>query len=234
MTAWLGLILVVIAVLVLVTRSDGSAVIGMEQADFASIVAGLALLILIGGGAFMAYRGKGSKAIKDLTIWLAILLGLMTIYSFRLEFQTVANRVASELLPGRANSSYFNGNGEAIVEIKKHNNGHFITRVRINGATVEMMVDTGASTISLTQSDAQRIGFDTSKLIYSIPVNTANGRAMAAMAQLNTVSIGDISARNIRAHISKPGTLSRSLLGMSFLSRLRSYEVRDGMLILRR
>lgn len=234
MTAWLGLILLVIAGLVLVTRSDGGAIAGMEQADFAGIVAGLALLIMIGGSAFMAYRGKGTKAIKDLTIWLAILLGLVTLYSFRFEFETVARRVAGELLPGRANSSYYNGNGEAIVEIKQHNSGHFITRVRINGEPVEMMVDTGASTVLLTPSDAERIGFDTSKLVYSISVSTANGRTKVAMAQLNTISIGDISARNVKAYISGPGALSQSLLGMSFLSRLRSYEVKDGLLILRR
>ena len=97
-----------------------------------------------------------------------------------------------------------------------------------------MMVDTGASSVVLTPEDARRAGIDTSRLTYSIPVSTANGRAMVALVRLPAISIGDIGARNVQAHIAGPGALSQSLLGMSFLSRLRSYEVRNGVLIMRR
>ena len=234
MTAWLGIIMLVVAALVLILRSDGGTIGGFEQADFANIVTGVALLIFIGGGTLMSYRGQGSKALKDMSIWLAIMLALVTIYSFRFEFETIARRVTGELMPGMANSSFRNGNGEMVVEIPQRNNGHFVTRVRINGAPVEMMVDTGASSVVLTQKDAERAGINTSRLNYSIPVSTANGRAMVAMVQLRAVSIGELSARNIQAHVSGPGALSQSLLGMSFLSRLRSYEVKQGVLILRR
>ncbi len=233
MTAWLGLLLLVVAAIVLMLRSDGGTIAGLEQADFANIVTGLALLIFIGGGAIMSYRGEGKKALKDIAVWLAILLALLTVYSFRYEFESVARRVAGELMPGLANTSYRSSTGQAIVRITKRNNGHFVTRVRINGAPLEMMVDTGASSVVLTPRDAERAGIDTSRLIYSIPVNTANGRAMVALVRLQAVTIGDISVRNIRAHVSGPGALSQSLLGMSFLSRLRSYEVKNGVLTLR-
>ena len=234
MTAWLGLIILVVASLVLMLRADGGTIGGLEQGDFAGIMTGIALLIFIGGGTLMSYRGQGAKVIKDITIWLSIMLALVTVYSFRFEFESVARRVAGELMPGIANSGYRDKDGLEIVEIRKRNNGHFITRVRINGAPVEMMVDTGASSVVLTTSDAERAGIDTSKLSYSIPVSTANGRAMVAMVQLRAVSIGNIASRNIQAHIAGPGALSQSLLGMSFLSRLRSYEVKDSVLILRR
>lgn len=234
MTAWLGLIILVGAALVLILRSDGGSIAGLEQADFANIMTGVALLIFIGGGTLMSYRGQGAKALKDITIWLALMLALITVYSFRFEFEAVARRVAGELMPGIAFTGYRNGNGETVVEIPQRSSGHFVTRVRINGAPIEMMVDTGASSVVLTQRDAKRAGIDTSRLHYSIPVSTANGRAMVALVQLRAISIGDISARNIRAHISGPGALSQSLLGMSFLSRLRSYEVKNGLLILRR
>ncbi len=233
MTAWIGLALLIIAGVVLILRADGGTIGGFEQADFASIVTGVALLIFIGGGTLMSYRGQGSKAIKDISIWLALLLGLVTLYSFRFEFQALANRVAGELMPGYANSQYRIG-GQDVVKIHKQASGHFVTRVRINGAPVKMMVDTGASSVVLTQSDARRVGIDTSRLSYSIPVNTANGQTKVAMVRLHAVSIGEIATKNIEAHISPPGALSQSLLGMSFLSRLRSYEVREGVLILRR
>ena len=234
MTAWLGLIILGIAALLLISRSDGGTIGGFEQADFAGIITGIVLLIFIGGGTLMAYRGQGTKAIKDVAIWLAVLLALVTLYSFRFEFEAVARRVAGELMPGFAASSYQNQNGEMVVKIPRSSNGHYLARVRINGAPVEMLVDTGASSVVLTQADAQRAGVDTSRLSYSIPVSTANGNTMVAMIRLRAVSIGDIGESNIQAHISAPGALSQSLLGMSFLNRLRSYEVANGLLILRR
>ncbi len=234
MSAWLGLVILVVAAIALVLRADGGNIAGMEQTDFANIVTGLVLLVFIGGGAFMSYRGEGKKALKDIAIWLAILLALITAYSFRFEFEAVARRVAGELMPGIASSSYRDGSGRTVVEIRKSNNGHFVTRVRVNGAPVEMLVDTGASSVVLTTQDAERAGIDTSKLNYSIPVSTANGRAMVAMVRLRAISLGDISARNVQAHIASPGSLSQSLLGMSFLGRLRSYEVKNDVLILRR
>lgn len=233
MTAWIGLIMLALAALVLVVRSDGGTLAGMEQADFANIVTGLALLIFIGGGTILAYRGQGGKAIKDMAIWLALLLVLVTIYSFRFEFETVARRVAGNLLPGLANTAFRDGEGRTVIEIPRRTNGHFVTRVRINGAPVEMMIDTGASSVVLTPGDARRAGIDTAKLTYSIPVSTANGRAMVALVRLRAISIGDIGAKNIQAHVVRPGALSQSLLGMSFLSRLGSYEVKNGVLILR-
>ncbi len=234
MTAWLGLIILAIAGLLLISRSDGGTIGGFEQADFAGIITGVVLLILIGSGAMMAYRGQGTKALKDMAIWLGIMLILVTLYSFRFEFEAVGRRVASELMPGFATSSYQNKNGQILVRIPRSTSGHYMARVRINGAPVEMLVDTGASSVVLTPGDAKRAGINISKLSYSIPVSTANGNAMVAMVRLRAVSVGDIGARNIQAHVSSPGALSQSLLGMSFLSRLDSYEVTNGTLILRR
>ena len=100
MTAWLGLIILVVAAIVLMLRSDGGSIAGLEQNDFAGIVTGVALLIFIGGGTLMSYRGQGTRMIKDIVIWLAIALALVTVYSFRFEFEAVGRRVAGELMPG--------------------------------------------------------------------------------------------------------------------------------------
>ena len=100
MPAWLGIILLVIAAIILMLRPDGGTIGGLEQGEFAGIMTGVALLIFIGGGTLMSYRGQGSRMIKDIAIWLAITLALVTVYSFRFEFETVARRVAGELMPG--------------------------------------------------------------------------------------------------------------------------------------
>jgi aspartyl protease family protein len=194
---------------------------------------GIALLIFIGGGTLMSYRGQGGKAAKDIAIWLAIMLVLVTAYTFRNDFELLGRRVAGELMPGIAHVGGNSATGERTVEIPRRTTGQYVTRVRINGTPIEMLVDTGATNVVLTKGDAERAGIDTTRLIYSVPVNTANGRALVASVKLRAVSVGDLGARNIQALVAQPEALDQSLLGMSFLSRLGSYEVRGGTLILR-
>jgi aspartyl protease family protein len=96
-----------------------------------------------------------------------------------------------------------------------------------------MIVDTGASTIVLRPEDAKNAGIDVSKLNYRVPVLTANGRTVAARIRLDEVSIGPLDRKKVDALVAQPGALSQSLLGMSFLSRLRSYEFSGDFLTLR-
>ncbi|MGI9381673.1 MAG: retropepsin-like aspartic protease family protein, partial [Methyloligellaceae bacterium] len=106
-------------------------------------------------------------------------------------------------------------------------------RTDINGQSTQMIGDTGATTIVLTQSDARRIGVDLASLTYGVPVQTANGTSFAARVRLSRVSVGSVRVNNVEALIARPGALHKSLLGMSFLSRLRSYEFSGDVLTLR-
>jgi aspartyl protease family protein len=108
-----------------------------------------------------------------------------------------------------------------------------VARGEVNGTSVSMIFDTGASTIVLRPSDARRAGIPTDSLVYSIPVKTANGVAYAAGIRLDRVAIGPIRLDGVDALVTKPGTLTESLLGMNFLRRLRSYEVNGDFLTLR-
>ena len=96
-----------------------------------------------------------------------------------------------------------------------------------------MIVDTGASTIVLTPEDAKSAGIDIDGLTYRVPVITANGRTVAARVRLNEVAIGPLDRKQVDALVAQPGALTQSLLGMSFLSRLRSYEFSGDFLTLR-
>ena len=93
--------------------------------------------------------------------------------------------------------------------------------------------DSGASTVVLRPADAQKLGIDTEKLRYSVPVQTANGTTYAAAVKLKRVAVGGIHFTEIDALVAKPGALRDSLLGMSFLNRLKSYEFSGDMLTLR-
>jgi aspartyl protease family protein len=87
--------------------------------------------------------------------------------------------------------------------------------------------------VVLKPADAQRLGIDVDRLRYTVPVQTANGTTYAAHVRLRNVTLGGISLNDVEALVSKPGALKENLLGMSFLSRLRSYEFTTDTLTLR-
>lgn len=234
MGAWVALALLVIAGLALVIRHDAGTIAGFDATDFAAIVASLALLIYLGFPLLGRYGGRFGAALRDFAIWAGFALILVALYSFRHELSIVAHRVAGELLPAGTNLGVSDvaETGQA-VRIRRRTDGHFIARTKVDSTDIMMIVDTGASTVVLRQEDARRIGIDASNLQYSVPVQTANGTSFAARVRLPVVSVGPVGVRQVEALIAKPGTLHQSLLGMSFLSRLRSYEFTGNFLTLR-
>jgi aspartyl protease family protein len=165
--------------------------------------------------------------------WLALGLGLVTIYAYKDELMPIAARVVGELLPGSAMTVEQSTGGLTEVKIRKRLDGHFTATTEVNGKSISMIVDTGASTIVLTPEDAKKAGIDVSGLTYRVPVITANGRTVAARIRLNEVAIGPLDRKEVDALVAQPGALTQSLLGMSFLSRLRSYEFSGDFLTLR-
>ncbi len=120
----------------------------------------------------------------------------------------------------------------SLVELRADRLGHFSTNAQINGSTIEVMVDTGASIVALTWEDAQRAGIFVSAGDFTHRVNTANGTARVAPVTIQSISIGAITVRDVRGTVSEPGRLNGTLLGMTFLSRLSRAELRRGTLIL--
>ncbi len=108
-----------------------------------------------------------------------------------------------------------------------------MVKTETNGISLSMLVDTGASTVVLKPADAQRLGIDVDRLRYTVPVQTANGTTYAASVRLRNLSVGKISLDDVDALVAKQGALKENLLGMSFLSRLRSYEFTSDYLTLR-
>ena len=106
--------------------------------------------------------------------------------------------------------------------------GHIVIDAAVNGASVRLLVDTGASLVALTPADARTAGIASSELVFNNRVSTANGSARMASVTLREVRIGQLSIYDVPAAVLE--NLNISLLGMSFLSRLQSYEMRDGKL----
>ncbi len=117
------------------------------------------------------------------------------------------------------------------ASVRKAADGHFWAEGVVNGTQVRFLVDTGASSVALTQTDAQRLGLDPAGLVYQTPVHTANGDAMAARVKLASVSVAGAGVTEVDAVVVNHG-LPISLLGMSYLGRLSRFVATRDQLIL--
>jgi aspartyl protease family protein len=121
----------------------------------------------------------------------------------------------------------------SATELKADSSGHFIAKADINGTTIAVMVDTGASGVALSYEDAERVGLRPHGLDYDTPVHTANGIVKAARVKLRRIEVDNVRIRDVEGMVLPQGALRGSLLGMSFLSRLSSFRIENGVLHLK-
>jgi aspartyl protease family protein len=117
------------------------------------------------------------------------------------------------------------------MRIKMSPNGHFVAKVRINGVERRMMIDSGATVTALSEGTAQAAGIRPEPDVVPIVLQTANGMVRARTATLETLNLGNIVARDLKVVIS-PSLGNMDLLGMNFLSKLKSWRVEEGTLVL--
>jgi aspartyl protease family protein len=111
--------------------------------------------------------------------------------------------------------------------------GHFVVDGQINGGAVRFLVDTGATSISLSSADASRLGIDYRKGQPGL-MGTANGTVVAYRVKLDTVRIGDIVVNNVDAAVMEGSQMPFALLGMSFLNRMEMKREGQTMVLIRR
>jgi len=108
--------------------------------------------------------------------------------------------------------------------------GHVVLDAYVNGAPVKFLVDTGATTVTLTLRDAAAAGISRNDLVFSQRTWTANGVGHVAPVRLRELRIDQLSVDDVAAAVDE--NLYMSLLGQTFLTRLDGYEMRDGVLTL--
>ncbi|KQU64051.1 hypothetical protein ASC75_15560 [Aminobacter sp. DSM 101952] len=118
------------------------------------------------------------------------------------------------------------------VVIDQDMRGHFTATFKLNGKQVDAMVDTGATLVAINLSTARRAGVKVAAGDFTREVNTANGIAKAAIARIDRLQIGRISVDDVPVVVLEDKALEGTLIGMSFLSRLKKYQVEDGSLLL--
>ncbi|MEA2829835.1 MAG: aspartyl protease family protein [Bradyrhizobium sp.] len=136
-----------------------------------------------------------------------------------------ASDTVSELLRRRVSSS-------RVVQISRGQAGEFALQAKINGVNAPMVIDTGATSVVLTYETAKAAGLPLELLEYDVDVETAGGHTKAARLTLDRLAIGKLVERSVPALVIPHGQMKTNLLGMSFLNRLESFEVRADRLML--
>jgi aspartyl protease family protein len=121
---------------------------------------------------------------------------------------------------------------EAVI--RADSNGQYVADVVINGMSVTMLIDTGATNVALSAQTASRLGLLVVPGDFTARVRTAAGISMVAPVTLSTVRVGDVEVAGVQALVLSEGAGDVNLLGMSYLRRLASVEQQSGKLILRR
>ncbi len=118
------------------------------------------------------------------------------------------------------------------VVIKADARGHFTSAFKLNGRTVDGMIDTGATLVAINSSTARRIGISLNAADFKHQVNTANGAIKAALVTVDRLQIGKITLDGVQAVVLDDKALRTNLIGLSFLQRLEKYQVENGALLL--
>lgn len=176
-------------------------------------------LVPVGISLALHIRRTGAlAALKSAAIWAALLVVIAAVALNRDKFGTLGGQLRGELDPAGGRVS-----GQTMMFTARRD-GHFWVRAKANGQPLLFVVDTGASTVTLTQRDAARIGIDLAALRFNAPMSTANGVSFGAPVRLLELSAGPVHMRDVAAIVGPPA-LDVNLLGQNFLRGLASYQV---------
>jgi len=185
------------------------------------------VLALVSSGLARVRKVNLGATARIVAGWAAIFLVAVTAYAFRDDAARLARRVATALVPDHAIA----GSANAMVIGRGEGDGFYVVG-QVDGVQVRFVIDTGSTDILLSPADAQRIGLSPEAADFARPSETANGVAFSAAARVRDLTVGPIHLADVPVSISKT-PMSVSLLGMPFLNRLDSFEVKGDQLFLR-
>lgn len=190
----------------------------LTQGEWTNLIYSILLLSMMISSMFIRSTTDNGKKFKNLAIWLAIILVVALLYNNRFLFKN--------FVPYQA---YDTGNNE--LKITKSNDNHFYIAVNIDNKKILFLIDTGATTTTLTLNDAKKLGIDIDRLNFNVPLNTANGISFGASTEVYNIKIGDFTIDSMWVIVSKDLD-GKSLLGMNFLNKLNGYNIKQDKMTL--
>jgi len=189
----------------------------------------VALIGVIGDkAAVLALDGGDPKTVKVGQTWRGITVVSVEHDGATIEIEGKKRRLER----GQHYRSNVSGSSRASVTLAADSQGHFFANAAINDLPLRGVVDTGASTVVLSATDATRLGLDWRKG-QRLGIQTANGVNSGYLVRLATVKVGNIELHDVEAIVVEQG-LGVALLGMSFLNRLEMKRDGDTMTLTRR
>jgi aspartyl protease family protein len=219
------LLVIAAAVIVLIVRHETGTTFGLDNVDFGRLTL-LGVVLLFVGGGFLGRSLRPGEVLRGFAFWFLMIVAVAGVYANRDNLVGVAGRLLGAIAPGVPISGRIAGDTDPdSVLIVRASDGHFAVRATVDGVSLPLLLDTGASFVTLTYTDAREIGVDTEALDFKVPIRTANGTMNAASVVINRLAIGSIERRDVKALVAPRGALEQGLLGMSFLDTLNGYAI---------
>lgn len=190
----------------------------MQEFDYGRLTYLVLLGSVIAFTFFVQNRQSLGKLAQQSVTWGLIFLGVIAAYGLWGDIRQAVRPTAQFGVTGQ-------------IELPRHPDGHFYVALKINGARVLFVVDTGATDMVLSQQDAKRAGINLAALAYTGRAGTANGEVRTAPVRLQEVVLGPHVDRHIRAVVNQ-GDMDGSLLGMTYLQRYSSLQINGNTMVL--
>lgn len=188
-------------------------------------IGNLIYLVLLGGVLvswfFVQGRASLGKTMQQMAAWGLIFVGVIAVFG-------LWSDIRSTVLPQQMVMG-----DEGRIELPRAPDGHYYVTLQINGTPTRFVVDTGATSVVLTRSAAERAGIDVASLHFLSEAMTANGRVQTAPVTLDTVALGPFADQRVAAYVNA-GEMQNSLLGMTYLDRYDSLQISGGKMVLQR
>lgn len=194
--------------------------------DQGAVLRAATILVILSLGVFSARKVHWGRAVRHVAIWIGVIAVLVVGLTYRDELMGVGQRVRSEFA-----SSYPVAEGPRQVVVTASEGGGFLIMGKVNGQPVRFLVDTGSSDTVLSPADAQRLGVNAGSLTFDHLAETANGTGYGARYTAGSLEVGPIRIDDMPMVVNQ-APMSSSLLGMTFLSRLETFQVRGRRLYL--
>lgn len=192
--------------------------------DTGSLIYAVLLLVLV-ASSLLARRLPLGETLRMVLTWTFIFAALFVVFTFRSDLKIVWDRVAVEL--GLRDATQAGG----TLRVSRDTNGHFSVSASVNGRDVRFMIDSGATTTSMSLASARSAGIDVSTAGFPVIVETANGTAEMRRARISRLSVGLIRREDFPVLVSD-NLGETNLLGMNFLDTLKGWRVDGDTLIL--
>jgi aspartyl protease family protein len=197
------------------------------SSDWASVGYSVGLVVLVSAGIARSRLRLNARNLQYAAIWALIIAALAFGFAYRDELTGVRQHLALAFSDGAPVVT-----AEHELVVPQDEQGAFLVVGKVNGQRVRFLVDTGASDTVLSPDDARRIGIAVDQLRFVEAAETANGKGFGAAYAAERLEVGPIAFDNVKLMVNQ-APMSSSLLGLSFLNRLDSFQVKDRKLILR-